>query len=146
MAERPRDFLWEALVEVCAANADEMTKNERGKFNAALKQLRDVGATPDEIRRRAWQWKQEYPNIQITPTALCNRWSSLRPKNRYAPATGGEKPSGATPSAGAKDAWGNPSPEPAEELECRHGVKGRCPECLADIRSLVEGLKTADEL
>lgn len=145
---RKQDLLWDELVKVCDADASEMTKNERGKFNAALKQLRDVGATPEEIRRRAWQWKQEYPNIAITPTALCNRWSSLKPKNRYARSSDSPGPTrgAVTPSADAKTAQGNPTPEPEEPLECRHGTRGRCPECVKDIRSLLEGFGKSDDL
>lgn len=123
---RPRDLLWEALVEVCGADADEMTKNERGKYNAALKQLKDVNATPEQLRARAARYKREYPNISLTPTALCNRWSSLKP-----------------PPAPAS----NPPPEPEPVVECRHGVKGPCPECRKDIRELIEGFgKVPDDV
>lgn len=75
---RQPDKLWEALTSVCHANTSEMTKSERGRYNKALKELREVGATPESIRARAGAYKMKYPNLDVTPTALAAHWSSLK--------------------------------------------------------------------
>lgn len=82
MATRPKDELWEALVAACGADSTQMTKSERGRYNHALKELRDVSATPDDIHIRSNRYKQKYPNIDLTPTALTAHWSALRPPSR----------------------------------------------------------------
>jgi len=38
--QRKPDLLWDAMVEVCGVNTTTITKNERGRINEALKQLR----------------------------------------------------------------------------------------------------------
>jgi hypothetical protein len=45
--ERLPDEIWDALTEHFG---DVRTKDERGRRNAAVKQLREAGATPEEIR------------------------------------------------------------------------------------------------
>lgn len=60
-----------------------MTKSERGRYNRALKELRDAGATPDEITKRARHYAQTYPGASLTPTALATHWSSLKVQSRY---------------------------------------------------------------
>lgn len=76
---RTRDLLWEALVKTCRADDDEMTKSERGRYNKALKELREAGATPEEIEKRGRQYRRTYPDSTMTPTALAAHWSALRP-------------------------------------------------------------------
>jgi hypothetical protein len=44
---RPRDEIWDTLTEHFG---EPRTKSERGRRNAAVRELRDAGARPDEIR------------------------------------------------------------------------------------------------
>lgn len=82
--ERPRDELWDELVKLCGGESDTMTKSERGKYNKALKELKDVGATPDDLRTRVRVYRQRWPHISVTPMALVMHWSSLKPEpSRY---------------------------------------------------------------
>lgn len=67
------DPLWDAMVE--AMGQGPATKNERGHWNSALKQLRDIGATPDDIRNRASTYRVEWPKVTLTPMALVNNWT-----------------------------------------------------------------------
>lgn len=95
-----RDRLWEALVEVCRADATQMTKSERGRYNKALKELREVGATPDQIRSRAARWRGKYPELELTPTALTAQWSALappQPRPRHVPVATVSDPGEITP-------------------------------------------------
>lgn len=74
---RKPDELFEAVVSVCGLNSDGMTKGERGRVNAACKELRDVEASPDDVVARAGRYRAKYPNSQLTPQALTNHWSAL---------------------------------------------------------------------
>jgi DNA-binding MarR family transcriptional regulator len=75
---RKPDLLFESLVEVCGLDLSELTKNERGKVNAACKQLREVGASPDDVRERARAYRRRFENAALTPTALVNNWSQIK--------------------------------------------------------------------
>lgn len=44
--ERPRDLLWDTLTEHFG---EPRTKSERGRRNHAVRELRDAGATPEEV-------------------------------------------------------------------------------------------------
>lgn len=68
---RAKDEIWDALIDLFG---DVETRSERGRRNAAAKQLRDVGAVPDDIRARARRWQYTVP---LTPTALVAHWSAL---------------------------------------------------------------------
>lgn len=82
MVERKRDLLWEELVAVCGASPGEMTKSERGRYNHALAELREAGATPEQVRQRAGEYRSRYSGAPLTPTALAAHWSALRPQAR----------------------------------------------------------------
>lgn len=69
-----RDDLWDALV---AALGDVQTRTERSKRNGAVKQLRDIGASPLEVTPRVRRWSTMYPGATLTDTALVKHWSSL---------------------------------------------------------------------
>lgn len=78
--QRKPDLLWDAMVEACGINTATLTKNERGRINEALKQLREVSATPDDIRRKAAAYRKTWPDVSLTPTALVSHWSTLESK------------------------------------------------------------------
>lgn len=73
---RPTDPLWEALV---AELGEPATKSERGRFNAALKELREIQATPDDVRRRCRAYRRQWPNVTLTPQALVSNWTRFAP-------------------------------------------------------------------
>lgn len=74
-APRRRDELFDAVVEVCKINPEELTPTARGPLNRALAELRGVGATPDEVRRRAAAWS--FGDEKLTPTGLAKQWPKL---------------------------------------------------------------------
>lgn len=70
MSERPRDEVWDALeVEFGPVR----TKSERGRRNLAVKELREAGATPEEIAICASYCRRNFTHF--TEMALCN-WLS----------------------------------------------------------------------
>jgi len=72
---RPRDPLWDTLVDELG---DVATKDERGIRNRALKQLREIGATPEDIRRRCHAYRVQWPKVSLTASALVKHWSALK--------------------------------------------------------------------
>jgi hypothetical protein len=78
-ASRPRDELWDTIVDVFGYG-EKMTSLERGRINKALKSLREVGATPDEVRGKAAAYRKQFPEVAFTPLALASNWSQLESK------------------------------------------------------------------
>lgn len=78
-SSRERDLLFEAVVDVCGQDARRLTSSERGRINRALKDLRDVGATPEQIRKAATKWQTTYPGARLTATAIAANWTTIVP-------------------------------------------------------------------
>lgn len=76
---RERDLLFETIVDVCGQDARRLTSSERGRINKALKDLRAVGATPEQIRKAATRWTTTYPNARLTATAIAANWTTIVP-------------------------------------------------------------------
>lgn len=78
-----RDEVFEALFECffripyASDIAARLTTTERGRLNRAARELREVGATPDDVRVRWDAAVVRWPKITMTPTALAANWSSL---------------------------------------------------------------------
>jgi hypothetical protein len=75
--KRPRNELWDAIVESCGWNNQPLTKSQQGRTAAAVKELTEVGATPAEVKRRASHYRSKYPGMDVTPTALSANWASI---------------------------------------------------------------------
>jgi hypothetical protein len=73
---RPRNELWDALTEVCGWDG-KLTKSQQGRVATSAKELSEIGASPDEVRRRASHYKAKYPGMDVTPTALSANWASI---------------------------------------------------------------------
>jgi hypothetical protein len=78
-----RDVEWEMMLEVCGIDASDIPASARGAYNRAVKDLRSVGATPEEIVRRAWVFRQRWPEASLTPTALARRWAECDPERQH---------------------------------------------------------------
>lgn len=74
--ERGKDELWEALVGELGTPS---TKTERGRYNAALKELREIGASPPDVLARCRFYRRRWPDIALTPQALTGNWTQLVP-------------------------------------------------------------------
>lgn len=90
---RPRDELWDALTEALGADTGEVTESERARLNKCLRELRAVGATPEQVRERCAAWQRLY-NVPANPQSLAGNWAAL----------GGH----------AKNGAGRPRPQPHE--------------------------------
>lgn len=78
---RERDEIFDAVVQVCQLEAASLTKASRGEVNAVVKQLREVDATPSQIKARAVKYRQRYPSSTLTPSALAKHWAGLAASN-----------------------------------------------------------------
>lgn len=74
---RKPDLLFEALVDACGLNVDELTKSARGAVNKACAELREVGASPDGVRARAAVHRQRWPSAELTPSSLAKNYAQL---------------------------------------------------------------------
>jgi hypothetical protein len=79
MSPRAIDLCWEALVEETAANPEM----ERGKLNTALRAIKtcafgegfvDEQGVATEIHLRAQAYRNLWPHLTLTPTALATHW------------------------------------------------------------------------
>jgi hypothetical protein len=75
--DRPRNELWDAVVEACGWNGQALTKSQQGRTASAVKELSEIGAEPAEVRRRAANYRLKYPGMDVTPTALSANWASI---------------------------------------------------------------------
>jgi len=73
-----RNPAFDALVEACGYDYDEMTKRQRTACAVAAAELVKVDATPDEIHWRATVFRAKHPDAACTPNALANQWAALK--------------------------------------------------------------------
>ena len=72
-----KDELFEAIAQACGIRLDSLTRSARGQLNAACKELRDIGATPEQVAGKAKAYRKQYDGAALTPTALTKHWASL---------------------------------------------------------------------
>jgi hypothetical protein len=74
--QRPRNPSLDTLVEVSGWSLSETSPTGWGRAAKALKDIRAVSpeVTPEEIRARASRYRKEWPNAELTPTALAANW------------------------------------------------------------------------
>lgn len=103
---RPRDLLYDAWVETWG---EPQTSSERGRLNRALKELREIDATPEQVRHALDAYPKLFPGMTRSPQGVTGNWTALLAR-RPPPAR----------SAGPET--------------CQHGVSfwNRCARCLED--------------
>jgi biotin operon repressor len=74
---RVKDDLFETIAEACGISLTGITRTARGQLNKAVKELREVGATSEQVKHKAKAYRAQYPNATLTPTALIKHWSSF---------------------------------------------------------------------
>ena len=73
--QRKNAHIYSALVE--AMGYSPKTQVERGGWNKCVKELADIGATPDDIEIRVKMYREHWKGITVTPYALVKHWSLL---------------------------------------------------------------------
>ena len=78
--DRPRDEIWDALTD---RFGEVRTPNERNRRNAAVKQLREAQATPEEIGIAFDYCQRSFSHF--TELALCSHLSRALHENKRDP-------------------------------------------------------------
>ncbi len=70
-----------ALIEVCQIDRDDITQPHDEEISTAASELLKIRkpATPDDVRRRAVEYRTQYPDAPMTAKAIARRWPDLNP-------------------------------------------------------------------
>ncbi|MEM1212970.1 MAG: hypothetical protein AAGI68_11820 [Planctomycetota bacterium] len=74
-----RARIFGALAEACGWDAGALTATERGRLNAAAKELVALGVSAGEVPRRAAVYRRRFAGMVVTPQGLAGNWSALDP-------------------------------------------------------------------
>ena len=69
--------LFDSVLAACRWDTKTLTVGERARVGRAVKELRAVGATPDEIIHRGTEARRRWGSRAFGPQALVNNWQSL---------------------------------------------------------------------
>lgn len=76
---KKKDELFEAVARACGIDWTNLTPSGRGPLNKAVKELKQVNATVEQVEARAAAFKKQYPDATLTPMALTKHWASFAP-------------------------------------------------------------------
>lgn len=77
---RKRDLLFEAVVEACGMSLGSLTRSARGVTNRAVMELREAGANPETVTAAAKQYRVQFRDAALTPSALAKHYPKLVPR------------------------------------------------------------------
>ena len=80
--QKEPDLLFEAIARACTIDITQLTGSSRGQLNKATKELRDIGATSEQVGDKARAYRHQYEHATLTPLALVKHWPSLTVKQR----------------------------------------------------------------
>lgn len=72
---RAPDLIWDGLLALSIPAPD--SPQERSRWNAAVKDLRESEATPAQIKQRGAEYRRRWPKVTLTPFALVSNWGAL---------------------------------------------------------------------
>jgi hypothetical protein len=77
------DLIFETICEVSGYDLASLTKDERGRANAATKQIKDIYQDVEPsvvcmmIHERVTAYREVYPEMPVTPQAITGNWSTI---------------------------------------------------------------------
>ncbi len=74
---RPRDPIWDAWVEIWWPTGVPASPQSRAAINRQVKDLKDMGAKPEQILQRITAWPDKFDGITCTPEAVVKHWGVL---------------------------------------------------------------------
>lgn len=74
---RGGDGLWDAVMEACGVDTSQIPERHRSGYGRAVADLKQVGAAPSEVHRRAQVFRAMWPDATCTPFALSKHWAEL---------------------------------------------------------------------
>lgn len=119
---RKPDTIFDALVLACGLDPAGLTSSARGATNKAVKELREVDATPESILRVARAYQQKWPDLSMSPTSIAKHYPSLVGANT--PKREIKKELGVSCESCKGSGWFDES-----ETEVGPGVVVRCGDC-----------------
>jgi biotin operon repressor len=75
--KREPDLIFEAIANACGIDITQLTGTSRGQLNKAAKELKEIGATPEDVTAKAQAFRRQYEQATLTPTALAKHWPQL---------------------------------------------------------------------
>jgi len=83
---RPRNVLVDTLAEIEGSNPSELTRPQVRALGVAVAEIREAtpDVSPDEIRRRAANYRAIHPTWELTGPALAKHWGGCGSKGRKA--------------------------------------------------------------
>jgi hypothetical protein len=75
--EKPRDEIWDAVMWVCRINTSGIPAGARSGYGKVVKELKQLGATPQDIHERGAAYRIAYRDAPLTPHALIKHWAQV---------------------------------------------------------------------
>lgn len=69
--------LWDAVASVTAGCEDDVTETAASLIGKTVRELKKVGATPEEVHRRAAAYRRHWPLTDLTPNAMRKWWADM---------------------------------------------------------------------
>lgn len=86
---REPDVIWDTYIELFN-NGNTTAIGNRGMFNKQVDDLKKLGATPDEMRRRLANLKATWPDTVHTGASLIRHWNGDACQDKLTPPPGAE--------------------------------------------------------
>ena len=74
---KPRNLIWDSIVESFGFKPEEITRALASQIGKVVKDLNQVGATPEEVKQRHRNYRILHPDWELTPNALVKHWAGL---------------------------------------------------------------------
>jgi hypothetical protein len=84
LVENDVDPLRHSVLTVCGWESTSVTSTALGSLNKALKDLRSVGATAEDVHTQSNRYLAQWSTV-LTPTALAKHWASLAADSKGSP-------------------------------------------------------------
>lgn len=81
VSTRPRNVVWDAVVEVCGVDMTSIPDGQRQLIGKVVAELAGLNASPEDIHARGDIYKRKFPDFPLTPTALLKQWAGLTEKS-----------------------------------------------------------------
>jgi len=70
--------IFDIIALECGYDLSEITRTQASGIAKVAHELKEVGATPEEIKRRCDIYRQKYNGFDLTPFALAKHWAGLK--------------------------------------------------------------------
>jgi hypothetical protein len=79
-APRPRNIIFDALARATGSDPDQLTKRAATACGTAAAEIRKVcpDVTPEEIQRRANNYRSHFQGAACTPSAMASQWAKCQ--------------------------------------------------------------------